>query len=240
MKLTLLRVGAVPASLSARFPNFDGFFETMFGAVGAGFSFESIAISEGAGFPDPASLEGIVIPGSAFGVYDTPDWMEPLRGFIRGAYTARTPMLGVCFGHQIIADALGGTVRKSEKGWGLGRHLYTVTPRHPALAGLGDEIALAASHQDQVIVPPPGTEVFLANGFAPNAGLIYDNGATISVQPHPEFPAEFSRALIDLRRTDPLPDAFIADRWTSLDAPLDNMKMAAALATFLNNAGERK
>ena len=119
---------------------------------------------DGAPFPDPAALEGILITGSAAGVYDSHfTWMEPLRDFIRSAYAAKTPMLGICFGHQIMADALGGDVRKSEKGWGLGRHVYGVTARPAFLGGDLPELAIACSHQDQVIVPPAEAEVFLAS-----------------------------------------------------------------------------
>ena len=62
-------------------------------------------------------------------------WLDPLRDFIRKAYANDTPMLGICFGHQIMADALGGDVRKSEKGWGLGRHTYGVKARPGFLGG---------------------------------------------------------------------------------------------------------
>ena len=109
-------------------------------------------------------------------------------------------MLGICFGHQIMADALGGDVRKSEKGWGLGRHVYGVTKRPAFLGGDLPELAIACSHQDQVIVPPAEAEVFLASDFTPNAGLVYRNGAAISLQPHPEFEDDYTLALAELRR----------------------------------------
>jgi GMP synthase-like glutamine amidotransferase len=106
----------------------------MFDEAGFGFQYDTVPIYDGAAFPDPATLEGIVITGSSAGVYDDHAWLDPLRAFIRGAYAADTPMLGICFGHQIMADALGGDVRKSEKGWGLGRHTYSVKRRPDFLA----------------------------------------------------------------------------------------------------------
>ena len=78
--------------------------------------------------PDPAGLEAILLTGSPAGVYDDLDWIAPLERFVRAAYHAKIPMAGICFGHQLIAQALGGTVRKSEKGWGIGRHVYDVVP----------------------------------------------------------------------------------------------------------------
>jgi GMP synthase-like glutamine amidotransferase len=236
MKLSILQVGETPASLRGRFPRFDTFFERMLGETDNGFTFDSVPILDGVPLPDPRAIEGVVITGSAVGVYDHTEWIDPLRRFIRDAYATQVPMLGVCFGHQIMADALGGEVRKSEKGWGVGRHVYGVTHRHAALSELPGEIAIAASHQDQVIMPPQDAEVFLASEFTPNAGLVYGNGAAISVQPHPEFDVAFSRALVELRRGNPLPDAFVDERLASLDAPVDNSRLAAALARFLLRA----
>ena len=116
MKLTIIQTGDVPAPLRDRFGPYRTMFETMFDRTGQGFSYETVAVSDGEPFPDPARLEAIVITGSAAGVYDRLPWLDPLRAFIRTAYEQRTPMLGICFGHQIMADALGGDVRKSEKG----------------------------------------------------------------------------------------------------------------------------
>ncbi|RYI13259.1 MAG: type 1 glutamine amidotransferase, partial [Acetobacteraceae bacterium] len=124
MKLTIIQTGDVPAPLRPRFGPYRKMFEQMFDRTGLGFSCELVAVSDGEPFPDPSLLEGVVITGSPAGVCDDLPWLDPLRSFIRAAYGNRTPILGVCFGHQIMADALGGDVRKSEKGWGLGRHSY--------------------------------------------------------------------------------------------------------------------
>ena len=153
MKLTIIQTGEVPLPLRPRFGAYSPMFARMFESAGQAFDYETVAVFDGAPFPDPAALDGILITGSAAGVYDDHfAWMEPLRAFIRAAYAARTPMLGICFGHQIMADALGGDVRKSEKGWGLGRHIYGVTKRPAFLGGDLPELAIACSHQDQVIV----------------------------------------------------------------------------------------
>src|SRR5690606_31833263 len=132
--------------------------------------------------------------------YEDHVWLEPLRDFIRKAYAAGTPMLGICFGHQIMADALGGEVRKSEKGWGLGRHSYRVTARPDFMADAPESLCVVCSHQDQVIVPPAEAEVILASDFTPNAGLFYRSGKALSFQPHPEFDDTYGLALAELRR----------------------------------------
>ena len=233
MKLTIIQTGEVPEALRGRFGPYPPMFQRMFAEAGTAFDYETIPIFDGAEFPDPAGLDGILITGSAAGVYDNHlAWMAPLRAFIRKAYASATPMLGICFGHQIMADALGGDVRKSEKGWGLGRHVYEVKQRPDFLGGNLPEFAIACSHQDQVIGPPPEADVFLASDFTPNAGLVYRNGRAMSLQPHPEFLDDYTLALAELRRGK-APDELIETARASVQRPSDSREVAGYLAAFL-------
>ena len=234
MKLTLIQPTDVPGPLRDRFGAYYLMIERMF--AGQGFSFETIQLSTGQQLPDPAKIDATLIMGSAAGVYDTHyEWMDPLRDYIRGAYTARTPMGGICFGHQIMANALGGDVRKSEKGWGLGRHVYQVKSRPAPIRGSTlPEFAIACSHQDQVIAPPPDAETFLSSDFTPHAGLVYRNGAAMSLQPHPEFDDEYTLALAELRRGK-APDAIIEAALASISRPSDSQVVAGFLGAFLRN-----
>lgn len=231
MKITIIQLGETPAAMVDKFGRHPPQIQDMFNATGHDFRFEVADVLDGEPFPDLNNLDGIIIPGSAKGAYDIADWMNPLRAFIREAYAARKPMLGICFGHQIMADALGGEVRKSEKGWGLGRQVYDVLG-HPGFMGDTKQVAIAASHQDQVITPPSEAEVFLSSGFTPNAGLIYKNGAAISLQPHPEFDLNYSRALVELRRGNPLNGEQVAEVDKTLNAGVDNAAVAKNLARF--------
>jgi GMP synthase-like glutamine amidotransferase len=231
MKLTIIQTGDVPAPLRNQFGPYRRMFETMFDSTGQGFRYDMVAVSDGAPCPDPADLEGIVITGSAAGVYDDLPWLDPLRAFIRDAYGKRTPMLGVCFGHQIMADALGGDVRKSEKGWGLGRHTYAVTTRPGFMRAAPAALAVACSHQDQVIVPPEEAEVILTSDFTPNAGLSYRNGAALSFQPHPEFADDYTIALAEMRRGK-APDDVVETALASIAKPSDSGEVAGYIGQF--------
>ncbi|KFL25778.1 glutamine amidotransferase [Devosia sp. 17-2-E-8] len=235
MKITIIQTGEVPVSLRQDFGPYPAMFERMFARAGHDFAFETVPVFDGAPMPDAASLDGIVITGSAAGVYEDHAWLEPLRGFIRNAYDLRTPMLGVCFGHQIMADALGGDVRKSEKGWGLGRHVYGVRQRPAFMTGAPDLLAVACSHQDQVIVPPAEAEVILASDFTPNAGLAYRNGAALSFQPHPEFDDDYTLALAELRRGK-APDAVVDAAIASVERKSDSADVARYIGAFFEKA----
>lgn len=232
MKLTIIETGHVPEALRARFQSYPDMFRTMFARHGAGIRADFVPVLNGAPLPDPAGLEAVLITGSPAGVYDDLPWMNPLRDFIRRAYEKRTKMVGICFGHQIVADALGGDVRKSEKGWGLGRHAYEVVPSRPHFAPGAPSLAVACSHQDQVITPPPSARVVLRSDFAPNAGLLYDNGATLTFQPHPEFEDDYASALIDLRHGKVAEDTLNAAH-ESMKIPSDSAVLARAIGQFL-------
>jgi len=231
MKLTIIQTGDVPEPLRQRFGPYRLMFKSMFERTGLGFSFETIAASDGEPLPDPSTLEAIVITGSPAGVYDTYPWLDPLRGFIRVAYAEKTAILGVCFWDQIMADALGGDVRKSEKGWGLGRHLYRVTGRPDYMRDAPAELAVACSHQDQVLTPPTEAEVILASTFTPNAGLAYRNGAALSFQPHPEFEDDYTIALAELRRGR-APDELVETAISSVSTPSSSRQVAQYIGQF--------
>lgn len=239
MKITILLAGDNPDALQAEFGRYSAKFENMFSKVNSDFTFAPVEMFAGASFPEISELEAVVITGSAFGAYDSPPWMEPLRKFIRAAYAENIPMLGICFGHQIMADALGGKVVKSEKGWSIGRHVYRLKDCPECFMDGRGEMAIAASHQDQVVVPPKDASVFLSSDFTPNAGLIYNNGVTMSMQPHPEFEISYSEAICNLRRNNPLDDAQVDKAISSLELPLDNDFVASALSKFFLSAPQK-
>lgn len=235
MKLTIVQTGAVPAPLQPNFIEYRLMFRDMFASTGAEFDYEDINVEAGEALPDPESLEGIVLTGSPAGVYEDHAWLPPLRAFIRGAYAAGTPMVGICFGHQIMADALGGEVRKSERGWGMGRHQYAVQQRPAFMADAPETLMVACSHQDQVVTPPPEAAVILGSAFAPNAGLLYSSGRALSFQPHPEFEDDYARALVELRRGR-APDEVIERALASFAMPSDSALVRGYITRFFQAA----
>lgn len=231
MRLTIVQTGDVPEPLRDNFGPYPVMFERMFDSTGNDFTYDVVRVDDNSLLPDPSRIEGIVITGSPAGVYEDHAWLPPLRAFIRRAYEAKTPMLGVCFGHQIMADALGGEVRKSEKGWGLGRHSYRVASRPTFMADAPETLSIACSHQDQVIVPPAEAELILASEFTPNAGLFYKSGKALSFQPHPEFLDDYAMALVELRRGR-APDEVVEQGVASFAQTSDSTQMADYIGKF--------
>ena len=223
MKLAILETGRPPGDLAQRFGDYPKMFAEM---LGPDFAVQSFDVTAG-DFPDPPAHDAMLITGSPAGVYEEHAWLGGLFDFIRAAKDSR--MVGICFGHQAMAEALGGHVEKSDKGWGTGLHRYTVTRPEPWLDG-AREIAAPASHQDQVVVQPPNTEITVSSDFTPYAGLAWTDRPAISFQFHPEFSPAFAKALIAERYDRvPNPDAAIA----SLDAPNDSARVAGWIMRFL-------
>ena len=223
MKLAILETGVPPGDLADRFGDYPTMFQRL---LGDDFEVETFDVQAGE-LPDGGNHDAVLITGSPAGVYDDYPWIQPLMEFIRSADGSK--MVGVCFGHQVMAEALGGHVEKSQKGWGAGLHNYSIVRREPWLDG-AEGILVPASHQDQVVIQPPNTEIVAASDFTPYAALAWQDRPAISFQFHPEFDPAFAKALIE-KRYDvvPNPDAAIA----SLDAPNDNHRVGGWIRRFL-------
>ena len=225
MKVAILETGRPPDGLADEFGDYPDMFSRM---LGTGFEIERFKVQEGRLPKDTSTHQAYLITGSPAGVYDPFSWIGPLQEFIRSARDRK--LVGICFGHQVMAQALGGHVEKSVKGWGAGLHRYEIVREEPWMNGGSCEIASPASHQDQVVLQPPATEVVARSSFTPYAALAWSDRPAISFQFHPEFSPAFAKALIE-KRYDivPDPEAAIA----SLDAPNDNERVAGWIRRFL-------
>ncbi len=236
MKLTIIETGHVPASISADWPSYPAMFEALLAPHMPGLTVETVELYSGATLPAPANLEAILITGAAAGVYDDTPWMQPLFEFIRAAATAGMPQIGICFGHQAIAKALGAEVTKSDKGWGIGRHDYQIRARPDWLGdSAATRFALGVSHQDQVLSLPPGALTVAGSDFCPYAAIDYPSATAISFQGHPEYSPEFACALYAIRKGTILASDKVDAAGDSFSQPLDNNLVGKWMARFLSS-----
>lgn len=220
MKIGILQTGPVPADLVDQFGQYPEFFVRMLGPFG--FTFETWTVVEGEFPPGPEAADGWLITGSRHGVYEDHPWMPGLMQLIRDIVAAGRPLVGVCFGHQAIAQALGGHVEKFEGGWSIGPQTYRFAD--------GEKV-IQAYHQDQVISPPEGAQTIASSDFCTHAALYYP-GQALSVQPHPEFGDDYVRALIETRGPGVVPAERLEAATARLGTPLDNADLAEMFARF--------
>lgn len=230
----VLLAGRTHPELAAEHGEYGRMFERMLTPLAPGLRLRFYDVVDEHPPGSPSECEGWLISGSKSGVYDPEPWIPRLEAFLADAYAADAPLVGICFGHQILAQALGGRVVKSEKGWGCGLHDYDWAG--PGSGPAGARLALHAMHQDQVVDPPAGATILARSAFCPYAALAYGDPqkpAAISVQPHPEFEAAFVSALIRRRRGDGVPEAVAQAALASVRRPAANRETALWILAFL-------
>jgi len=193
-KIGLLVCGRVPPQLADKYPNvnYDFFVKTLM-SWEASLDFKMYDAFDGDLPSSYDECDGWMLTGSSHGAYEELPWMLHVEEIIRTAYRHNKPVAGVCFGHQLMAKALGGRVIKVDAGWGIGFQQYDL--QEPLGAVTGNSLDLFAIHQDQVVELPPQARVSAGNDHCPNAALNYE-GSALSFQAHPEFSAQFEQDLL--------------------------------------------
>jgi len=243
MLIGILQTGDVPEALAPRYGEYAPMFETWLGPADPGLAFRAYAAHNGALPAGPAECDAWLITGSKHGVYDDLPWIEPLKAFLRAARGAGRPIVGVCFGHQILAEALGGRAVKSAKGWGAGVHDYQVVCRPGWMNGGPDSFAIHAMHQDQVTAIPDDATVLATSPFCEYAMLAYGDPQApdaISIQPHPEFNADYARELVEMRSGVAIPVDRSAVALESFGRAVNQRDFARWCVAFLRAAAARR
>jgi len=240
MKIGILETGQLRDAMIGRFDPYPVMFERFVGLGGHDFKFETFCVIGGEMPPSVYACDGWLITGSRHGVYDKLAWMAPLEDFIRELAAARMPLIGVCFGHQIIAEAFGGEVVKSDKGWGVGLQQYRIEQSHAWMESGPQQVAIYAYHQDQVVKCPASAQVFLSSEFCPFAGLSYGD-SIISVQAHPEFDADFENFLLETFGGSVVPAEVAARAQATMSggSSADTRLLAHWFANFFLSHGEK-
>ncbi|MTD98964.1 type 1 glutamine amidotransferase [Paracoccus sp. YIM 132242] len=220
MRIGILQCGQAPAELKQDMGDYPDMFVRLLD--GRGFDFRTYHV-EAMEFPASVhDADGWLLTGSRHGAYEDHEFIPPLERFIRDAYAAAVPMVGICFGHQIIAQALGGTVVKHPDGWSVGTQDYDFG---------GETVRLNAWHQDQVVVLPPDAQVAGRNEFCENAALIYGDRA-FTVQAHPEFSDGFIQGLMDTRAPGVVPQPLLDRAADRMGEPKGASLVADRIAAF--------
>ncbi|MBT8128059.1 MAG: GMP synthase [Gammaproteobacteria bacterium] len=180
---------------------------------------------------DIDACDAYLITGSKFSAYEEVAWIGHLKQFVRDCYAREKKLIGICFGHQLIAHALGGDVHKSEKGWGVGLIRSGITHSPAWMSPELDVFGLLFNHQDQVTRLPPDAALIATNDFCPVSSFQVDQ-SILTFQGHPEFSRDYLRYLIVNRRQD-IGDTVYRQAIASLEQPVDHEQVAKWIVNFL-------
>ncbi len=208
MLVGILETGR-PAEKLAEHGSYPQMFERLLGPASSKLTFKTFAAVDGDVPSDPQACDAWLITGSRHGAYERLPWMLELEQLLRDAMAAKVPVVGICFGHQILAQALGGKVIQSPKGWGFGLQTYRIDETPGAAGKIPAQVTLAALHQDQVVEVPESGRVIGSSDFCPNAVIAYGDAA-LSFQAHPEFDVPFLRGVAEHRLKGIAPDDVLA------------------------------
>jgi len=224
MKVGILQAGHAPAEMIAETGNYAQMFTQFLSGRDYSFAAYSVVDME---FPKSThSADCWVITGSRHGVYENLPFIEPLKALVRDIYNLKIPLVGVCFGHQVIAQALGGQVEKYSGGWSVGATDYEFE---------GQTVSLNAWHQDQVVALPADARVLGSSPFCKYAFLGYGENV-FTVQAHPEFDSRFINGLIDTRGRGLVPDDLLERASRKLELPNSNSALADRIHSVLDLA----
>ncbi|MEN8199353.1 MAG: GMP synthase [Thermodesulfobacteriota bacterium] len=223
MKAAILQCDNVLPKFQSRFGDYPEMVEGIFDGIDLPLSFASYDCCQGQFPADIDEYDFYITTGSKASVYEDLAWVRQLIQFIQRLDKHHKKLIGICFGHQLMAMARGGKVEKSDRGWGVGIAANRVVVRPAWMAEQIDGINILVSHQDQITDLPADTLVIAESDFCPYF-IVQWGEHFLSIQGHPEWSSDYSRTLINDRR-----NIIPADR---INAGLDSLTIEPDNALF--------
>lgn len=233
MRLAILDADILREALRPKYHSYGRMFVALFERQRRDWTLDIFNVIDGGYPPDIGQYDAFLITGSQYDAFSDELWVRELRGYVRTLFQAGKPLVGVCFGHQLLAHALGGEAGRAGAGWGLGVMTYPVLAKPPFVDDTAP-VALIISHRDQVNRLPPEAERLLSNDFCPNAAF-YIPGRVLAIQGHPEFSVEYARALLQYRKQE-LSAELLAQVERSFSVEHQGERVGRWMARFLEEA----
>lgn len=234
MRLGILQCDSVRPDLRPEFGDYPEMFETLLTTDEVQPEFRVYDLTHGA-FPQSSEeCDAWLFTGSKWSVYDDDPWIARAHALAEELHAARSPTIGICFGHQLIARALGGRVEKAAIGWGVGVHTANIRQQRPWMNPARERLALLVSHQDQVSELPPGAQLLAGHDFCPH-DMFQVGDHIMTLQGHPEFVKGYSQAMME-RRREVIGEEAYQDGMASLEQSIEPHVAAAWIHHFLRRA----
>ena len=225
----ILQTGSAPEPLIREHGDFPAMFERLLGNLRPDLRFRVYRALDGELPDSPAECDAWLITGSRHSVLDNSPWMTGLADFVRCTAQEAGRLAGICFGHQLVASALGGQIGRAANGWSIGRQTYEID----APAGNVRFVALNAIHEDQVIELPDNARVLGGSESCPYA-IVEFNESILTIQAHPEFDNAFLKALLRSRMAALVSKDQLERAIASLDGQPDSTRVARMILDKLD------
>lgn len=199
LNICILETDVLRPELVEQYHGYGRMFETLFAHQPIPAQFTVFNVMNGEYPPVDARYDAYLVTGSKADSFATDPWIETLKAFLLERYRRGDKLLGICFGHQLLALLLGGKAERATQGWGVGTHEYTLANRAAWMTPEIETLTLLISHQDQVTALPQHASVVASSEFCPFAAYQIGN-QVLCFQGHPEFIHDYSRALLDIRQ----------------------------------------
>ncbi|MDQ7987409.1 amidotransferase [Pseudomonas sp. G34] len=199
LQICILETDILRPELVDQYQGYGKMFERLFAGQAIAASFQVFNVMQGDYPPADARFDAYLVTGSKADSFANDPWIETLKAYLLERYQAGDKLLGICFGHQLLALLLGGRAERASGGWGVGIHRYQLTEQPDWMTPALDELTLLISHQDQVTRLPENATLLATSPFCAHAAYRIGD-QVLCFQGHPEFVPEYSRALLDIRQ----------------------------------------
>lgn len=199
LQICILETDIIRPELVDQYDSYGRMFQQLFAQQPIAAEFKVYNVVDGHYPPDSEQYDAYLVTGSKADSFGPDAWIQTLKTFLLERYNRGDKLLGVCFGHQLLALLLGGKAERAEQGWGVGTHQYRLAHKAEWMSPDLEDLTLLISHQDQVTQLPKNATLLASSDFCPIASYCIGD-QVLCFQGHPEFVHSYSRALLDLRQ----------------------------------------